>query len=368
MDRQKIIIKTSITGILANLFLAAFKAFVGIISSSIAVLLDAVNNLSDALSSIITIVGTKLAAKSPDKKHPFGHGRIEYISALVIAVIILYAGITSLSESIKKIINPQKPNYTLVNIIIIAVAVLVKILLGLYVKKQGKKANSNLLVASGKDALMDAMISTGTLVAAIIFTICGLSLEAYMAALISIFIIKSGIDTLRETISEILGKRVESSLAKSIKKSVGEIEGIEGVYDLVFNNYGPDIYLADMHIEVPESWTARKVDETTRTIQALVYEKYHVFVSAVGIYSKNVTCESVEKIKTNILEIIGRNKYILQLHGFYVDEEKKNIFFDLVVDFAAPDRKAVFKSVHKEVQEAYPDYTLYVQMDSDVSD
>ena len=159
MDREKQIIKTSIIGIIANVFLASFKAGVGLLSHSVAVVLDAVNNLSDALSSIITIIGTKLAAKEPDKKHPLGHGRYEYLTAMVISVIVLYAGFTSLIESVKKIISPEKPDYSTISLIIIAVAVLVKIILGTYVKKVGRDVKSDSLIASGTDALFDSIIS-----------------------------------------------------------------------------------------------------------------------------------------------------------------------------------------------------------------
>ena len=151
----------------------------GVISGSIAIVLDAVNNLSDALSSVITIIGTKLAGKKPDRQHPYGHGRIEYLSAVIISAIILYAGITSLIESIKKIIAPTLPDYTIVSIVIISVAVVVKILLGTYVRKVGEKVNSDSLIASGKDATMDSIISASTLVAALIFILFKFSIEAY---------------------------------------------------------------------------------------------------------------------------------------------------------------------------------------------
>ena len=155
MDRQKIIVRTSVIGILANVFLAAFKAAVGLLANSISVVLDAVNNLSDALSSVITIIGAKLSVKPADKKHPLGYGRIEYLSSVIIAVIVLYAGISAAVESVKKIITPDAPDYSAVSLIIIGVAVLVKIILGTYVSRTGKKVNSDSLIASGKEADYD---------------------------------------------------------------------------------------------------------------------------------------------------------------------------------------------------------------------
>ena len=164
IPREKIIIRTSMVGIVTNLCLAGFKAVIGVLSNSIAIVLDAVNNFSDAGSSLITIIGTKLAGKKPDKEHPFGHGRIEYLSAMLIAVIILYAGVTSLVESVKQIITPEMPDYSRTSLMIIMVAVVVKIFLGRYVKKVGVKVKSSSLVNSGEDAILDAVISFSTLI------------------------------------------------------------------------------------------------------------------------------------------------------------------------------------------------------------
>ena len=205
--REKVIIRTSVISIITNILLAGFKAAIGLLSNSIAVILDAVNNLSDALSSVITIVGTKLAKKKPDKKHPLGYGRIEYMSALVIAGLVLYAGITSLAESIKKILSPEIPEYSNVSLFIILTAVIVKLVLGTYVRNKGQEVNSGSLTASGKDALFDAIISTSVLASAIIFLISGLSLEAYVGVIISLVIIKAGFEVMSETVSDILGRR-----------------------------------------------------------------------------------------------------------------------------------------------------------------
>ena len=250
MDRNRLIVRTSIIGIVANLFLAAFKAAVGLISNSIAVTLDAVNNLSDALSSVITIIGTKLANRQPDKKHPLGHGRTEYLSAMIVAAIVLYAGITSLVESVKKIIHPEIPDYTVVSLIIIASAVVVKLLLGRYVKTQGQKANSGALIASGEDARFDAILSASVLASAVIFLLTGLSLEAWVGVVISGFIIKSGIEMMMETLDDIIGHRADPELTKKIRHVLVEEPEVRGAYDLFLDNYGPDRNYASVHLEL----------------------------------------------------------------------------------------------------------------------
>ena len=166
MNRSKEIIRTSWIGIVANVLLAGFKAAVGVLSSSVAIVMDAVNNLSDALSSVITIIGTKLSQRPADRKHPFGFGRIEYFSAIIIAVIVLSAGITSLIESVKKIFDPTEPSYSTTTLVVIVVAIVVKLVLGQYVKRKGLQLKSDALIASGSDALFDAIITLATLVSA----------------------------------------------------------------------------------------------------------------------------------------------------------------------------------------------------------
>ena len=327
MSRDKAIIKTSIIGILTNILLAAFKAFVGIVSNSIAVILDAVNNLSDALSSIITIVGTKLAGKLPDKKHPLGYGRIEYLSAMIVAGIVLYAGITSLVESVKKIFNPETPNYSITSLIIIAVAVVVKIVLGKYVKSQGQKFNSGSLVASGADALFDAILSASVLVSAIIFILSGWSLEAYVGAVISGFIIKSGIEMMTETLDEILGARADKEITKKIKHLIAQNPKVRGAYDLIMYNYGPDKYYASVHIELPDTMTAKEIDDLTRQIETEIYEKTGVILAGVGIYAYNTKDDAASKIEKDVKQIVFKHKWAVQVHGFYLDIKKQNYAF-----------------------------------------
>jgi len=285
--RDKKIIQTSIVGIVANVFLAVFKAVIGIMTNSIAIVLDAVNNASDVASSVVTIIGAKLSKKEPDKAHPFGHGRVEYLSAMVIAVIILYAGVTSAVESIKKIISPDVPEYSTVSLIIVAVAVVVKIILGRYVKTVGVLVKSESLINSGTDASMDAVISASTLVAAVLYLNFKISVEAYLGVIISIFIIKAGIDMLKETLSHILGEAPDAELASKITETVMEFSEVTGTYDLVLHDYGPDVYQGSLHIEIPDVFTADEIDRLTRKIALEVYDRHNVLLTAIGIYSLN---------------------------------------------------------------------------------
>ena len=368
INRNRIIIRTSIIGILTNVFLAAFKAVVGLASNSIAIVMDAVNNLSDAASSIITIVGTKLAGKEADRKHPFGYGRIEYLSAMVISFLVLYAGITALVESVKKIIHPDTPDYSAATLIIVAVAVVVKIVLGRYVKRVGEKVNSDSLINSGEDATLDSVISASTLVAAGIYLIFHVSLEAWLGALIAAVIIKSGIGMLLETLSKILGERADAQLVLDIKKTIRSLPEISGAYDLVLHNYGPDSYNGSVHIEVPDTLSADELDRLTRRVYAEVYHKHNVILTGIGVYALNTKDPEAVAAREKIARIVTEDPHVLQMHGFFMDKEEKILRFDIIVSFDAADRRQIYREACEKVQREYPDYTLQVAMDMDFSE
>lgn len=366
--REKEIIKVSIVGIIANIFLAAFKATIGTLTNSIAITLDAVNNLSDVLSSIITIIGTRIAGRKPDKEHPLGHGRVEYLSAGLIAIIVLYAGITSLVEAVKKIINPSEPEYTNVALIIVAVAVVVKLLLGSYVKSKGKKLNSDSLIASGEDARLDAVISASTVVAALIYIFWGLSLESYLAALISLVIIKAGYEMISETLSQIIGQRTDKAVIESLKATVMEFEDVFGVYDVVLHNYGPDTLIGSLHIEVLDTYTAGELDELERKIMKAAYDKNHVILAGISVYARNSKDDRAKKDFEKVRHLVMSHEYVLQMHGFYINYEEKIMNFDIILDFDSPDRNEEYLHILSDVNEAFPDFAIGITLDLDVSD
>lgn len=363
MDRQNKIIKTSIIGIIVNLILVAFKATVGILVNSIAITLDAVNNLTDALSSIITIIGTKLAGKAPDKNHPYGYGRIEYFSSVIIAVIVLWAGITALQESWPKIFHPDVTSYTTVSLIIIAVAVVVKFVLGRYVKGVGEKINSQALVASGSDAFFDAILSLSTLIAAIISIFYNISLEGILGVIISFVIIKASIDMLKETLDSMIGARVDSDLSLKIKESIEEVDGVYGAYDLSLHNYGPEDMLGSVHVEVDDDLTAREIHTLTRQITTKIYKEYSIALT-VGIYARN---DKYDYIRKDLDEIVSQYEEVLQIHGFYVYEKEKIVSFDIIVDFDA-DRNKVKEEIYAKIKEKHPEFNYILIDDYDISD
>ena len=366
-ERSRVIVRTSIIGIIANVLLAAFKATVGLLAHSIAVVLDAVNNLTDALSSVITIIGAKLANRRPDRKHPLGHGRAEYLSAMIVAAIVLYAGVTAFVESVKKIIHPQTPSYSKITLIVMAAAIVVKIILGRYVKKKGEEVNSGSLVASGSDAVFDAILTASVLASALIFLKFGLSLEAYVGVIISVVIIKAGIDMMKDTVSDILGRRADPELTKQIKEILNRPEEVRGAYDLILNNYGPDRNIASVHLELPDTMTVAEVDAITRRVEEEVYRETGVVLVGVGVYSYNTSHDEAARMRARVTEIVTAHDWALQVHGFYIRPEEKRMRFDVVLSFDIGAREAV-EILCEEVKREFPDYEITIAPDVDVSD
>lgn len=366
-ERERKVVRVSGIGIAANVVLAAFKAAVGFISGSIAIVLDAVNNLSDAASSLITIVGTKLASKQADREHPYGFGRIEYLMTIIIAALVLWAGATSLNESVRRILSPEPASYTASALLIVAVAVVVKLVLGRYVGKQGQALGSDSLVASGTDATMDAALSASTLAAAFVQIIWHVSIEAWVGALISVVIIKAGIDILRETVDKLLGERLDPDLSHTIKHEVESVDGVLGAYDLMLGDYGPERLMGSVHVEVQDTTTAAQIDKLTREIQKRVHSKTGVILHTVGVYSHN-SCGDVSELEALITRTIKAHPEAKEVHGFYADMQNRTCRADIIISYDVANRSALYQRICKEVQAVAAPYKVELTLDADVSD
>ena len=367
LQREKIIVKASLLGLITNVLLAAVKAAVGLLANSLAVVLDAVNNLSDALSATITLIGAKLAGKAPDKEHPLGHGRIEYMSAMVVSAIILYAGVAALIESVKKIFQPQPPHYTILSLVIIAATVVVKLILSRYVKAQGEKAHSDALAASGTDAFFDAVVSASVLGCAIFYLLFHIALEAYMGVIISLIIIKAGVELMEAPFHDIVGKRVDAKLSQQIKQIISQEPSVRGVYDLLINNYGPNKNYASVHIELPDTMCVNEVDRLTRQLEEKVYHQTGVILTGVGVYSYNTQGGEAAQLQNDIQQLVLAHDWALQLHGFYADLAEKTIRFDVVLSFDITPEKAL-EILSGEIHKAYPPYKVQITTDVDITD
>ncbi len=354
------IVRISIIGIVANVLLAAFKAIVGFAAGSIAIVLDALNSLTDAFSSIATIIGEKIASLRPSHKYPYGYGRVEYLTSILIAVIIAAAGIISLDESIRRLLHPSPPDYTTVTLIVLVVATIVKIILGFIFIRHGRAINSQPLYASGVDALYDSVLTFGTLVAAAICMIWKIDIDGWVGAVISLFVIKAGIDILRDALSSIIGMRPDEKVVQKIRNIIVEHEGVKGVYDLMIDSFGPEFMWVAAHIEVPDSMRASEIHEITRHISEDLYNECNAR-AILGIYATNST-GAYKDMHQKLEELVKHHPEILGVHGFYVDEDVKHIDFDMVVDFNH-DPEAIKKHIVSEMSKYYPGYTFNVITD-----
>ena len=367
MNRSQKIIRTSIIGIVANVLLAAFKAIVGILASSVAIIMDAVNNLSDALSSVITIIGTKLSERPADREHPFGFGRIEYFSAIIIAVIVLSAGITSLIESVKKIFYPTEPEYTSTTLVVIVVAIVVKLVLGQFVKRQGEQLKSDALIASGSDALFDAVITLATLISAGIMLLWGVSLDGILGALISLVIIKAGIEMLASPVNELLGARISQELIHDIKKEVSAIKGVHGVFDIIVHNYGPNVLIGSLHINVYDTMDAHQIHGLTRHISEQMFAR-HGIIMTVGVYAVATGDNSRAELQGKVMQALAEHKEIIQVHGFYYFEQEHRISVDVVPDISVHDEAALAAQLSAEIKSIVPDEEVTIVIDHNYSE
>lgn len=366
-DRQRVIVHTSVVGVAGNVVLVIFKAIVGVITGSVAIIADALNNLADAMSSIVTLVGTKLAAKAPDYKHPYGYGRIEYLSSVVIAVLILYTGISTLVDSVNRIIHPEAANYDVASVIVIAAGIAVKILLGRFFKARGTSTASEALTASGADAMLDAAVSSSILVGMAIYALWGVTVDGWLGAGIAVVIIKSGIDIMKDSLSSIIGERVPADLSRVIKKTISEYPDVLGAYDLIMNRYGPELTIASVHIQVPDNMDAMQIDKLSREISGTMFQKFGIIMT-IGIYAANMTSPIAREMFRKLHELAEDNQEILQVHGFYIDTETRSVSFDMIVRFECTNREAVKDRIIDALKKLYPDYTFTVNLDSDFSD
>ena len=349
MDRSQEIIRTSVVGIVANVFLASFKALVGLLAHSVAIVLDAVNNLTDVLSSVITIIGTKISVKPADREHPFGHGRVEYFTAIIIAAIVLTTGVTSLVESIKKVIHPTDPIYTTVTLVVIIAAIVTKLALGWYVRRQGKKLGSDALIASG------------------IMLIWNVSLDGYLGVLISLAIIKAGVEMLSSPINQLLGAQAPPDLIHHIKTEVTAIDGVLGVFDIILHGYGPNLSIGSLHVSVSDTTSAHQIHKITRSISEMMYARHHIIMT-VGIYSVATGDSPDAALQKQVIQTLMKQAHVEQVHGFFCYEGENRISVDVVPDMSVTDDKVFIETLQAALKEVLPDRQVSIIVDHNYAD
>ena len=364
-ERRKKIIGVSIIGIVANLLLGVLKAVLGLLSGSIALISDALNNITDSSSSLITIVGTKLAAKAPDKQHPFGHGRTEYLTSLLIGGILFLTGFQSLISYVKAVFNKEDINTDITTVIIIIATIAAKVLLGTFTENSGKKLNSTALIASGADAKNDAVVSVVTLISSILYMFAKISVDGIAGVIISVFILKTAYEVLSDTIKKLLGERVDGEMVRGIKDIVRNTEGVINCFDLILNDYGPDFYTGSINVEIEDNRSIGEMYPILHEAQTKIYNKYNVFL-VFGFYSVDVDDERYIKIKSLLKNYKENERHIINYHGIVIDEKDKTIYCDITRDFDITS-ETVIENVNRILKEEFPEYNIHVNIDTEFS-
>ena len=325
-------ILASIVGICCNILLFCVKLAIGLFSHSISVMADAFNNLSDAASSIIGFVGVKMAEKPADKEHPFGHGRIEYISAFIVAFLVIQVGFSLFKTSIGKIREPEPMSFHGITIVILLISIGVKLWMGLFNSRLGKRIDSKVMMATAADSLGDVTTTAATIVSLLVFGIWGANLDGIIGLIVSVVVMFAGYNIAKDTLAPLIGEAIDPEVYKKISRFVESYDGIIGIHDLIVHNYGPSRSMASIHAEVPSDVDIEASHEVIDRIERDAMKKMNLFL-VIHMDPIEVNNEQVNYYRNMVEEIIGNLDSRLSLHDFRVvmGKRNKNLIFDLVV-------------------------------------
>lgn len=368
MDREKQIVRSSMLNVLGNVVLAIAKGAAGVASGSVAIILDAVNSLTDAFGSVIAIIGTKLAGRSASHNHPFGFGRIEYLTSIIIAALILSAGISSFIEAIRSIANPTTPQYTFVSLAVVAVAALVKFGLGVYLIRTGKRLNSGSLVGSGTDSMMDGGVSVATFSAGIIYITLGWQIESVLAACIALLIIKSGAQLLFSTASKLLGERMSPDVVSKVEREVRAVDGVRFASGLVLLDFGPDEVVGTIHVTVDGHMTVSEFDVVAREVRSRVLDKCGVTLAGVTPYADTGADESARKVRAAVGRVVWGNDDVVEMRGLYADPQTHIVRFDAITKFETADLNLLRKQIIEDCEQVCPGWDFEVRVMHHIGD
>lgn len=365
-------ILSSLVGITCNVILSITKVVIGLIINSISVMADGFNNISDAASSVISLIGVKLAGRPADQEHPFGHGRFEYISALAVSFLILQVGFSLLQSSFKKVLHPEEISFNPVLIAILCLSVLVKVWMMLFNRKLGKRINSTVMIATSYDSRNDVIVTTVTIISAIVAGLTGLKLDGYMGLLVSIFVMFSGYKIARETLEPLLGQAADREAYDKITNMVLSYEGIVGTHDLIIHNYGPTHRMATIHVEVPNDMDFEKAHETIDQIERDALEKLDLFL-VIHMDPIEVNDETVLEKKELVLKIVKELEPKATIHDFRVvnGERHINLIFDVVLpySYSKQEEQKLLRDIEEEVKKKDSRHQCIITLDkSFVSD
>lgn len=328
-------ILSSLVGIVCNVLLCTIKIIIGMVINSISVMADGFNNLSDATSSVISFIGVKLASRPADKEHPFGHGRFEYISALVVAFLILQVGFSLLQSSFQKVLHPQELSFNPILVGVLCVSVFLKVWMMFFNKKLGNRINSTVMLATSFDSRNDIVVTSGTIISTLIVGFTGLKIDGYMGVLVSLFVMFSGVKIAKDTLEPLLGQAVERDVYEKISKMVQSYDGVIGTHDLIIHNYGPTHRMATIHAEVPNDLRFETAHEIIDKIEKDVIDKLDIFlvIHTDPIEVNDVTVLEKKKMVVNTIKALEEKATV---HDFRLvnGEYQINLIFDLVVPYS----------------------------------
>ncbi|WP_027625796.1 cation diffusion facilitator family transporter [Clostridium lundense] len=358
----------SLVGIISNTILFITKLVVGMITSSISVTADAFNNLSDATSSLITMLGFKLASKPADKEHPFGHGRIEYISGLIVSFMVILVGFEFVKSSYSRITNPVQINFQLIPFILILLSIGVKVWLSSFNKYVGKRINSSALQASSFDALSDVITSSCVALSLILSKWTSFPVDGYIGIVVSLFIMYSGFSLIKDTLDPILGEVPDEELVQKIISGVLSYKYITGVHDLVIHNYGPGRFMATIHAEVPDSMSIVQIHEIIDRAEKELSSKLNIIL-VIHMDPINTNDEEVNFAKTELEKIMENYSMIKSFHDFRIvgEGENKNLIFDIVIDYSQAlteeFQNTIQEQLNKDIKKIHPNYNSIITID-----
>ena len=347
--RNKYAMLSSITGIILNILLSIFKLIVGLISNSISIVSDAVNNITDAGSSVVTMIGFKMSQKKVDKNHPWGHGRMEYISAFIVDILIILVGFELLRTSIEKIFNPELPLIGNVTIIILVASILAKLWLFFFYKKIAKTIDSAAIKGNSYDSISDVISTTAVLISAIVARVFEISIDGYISFLVSIFILYTGAKAIKEIIDILLGSSPDPEFVKEIEEFVKNYDLVVGIHDMMIHDYGPGRKIISFHAEVPADINIGKAHDVIDKIEQDIFEKYNC-ITTIHMDPIVVDDEEINSMKKTTEEIVKSINQEFSIHDFRMTDggERINLIFDLVLPREGEFNK---EQIRKEVQE-----------------
>ena len=347
--RNKYAMLSSITGIIINILLSIFKFIVGIIANSMSIISDAVNNITDAGSSVVSMIGFKISQKEIDKDHPWGHGRMEYVAAFIVDVLIIIVGYQLLQTSIEKIINPEMPSITNVTIILLVVAILVKLWLFVFYRKIANTIDSAAIRGTAYDSISDTISTLAVLISAIVAKLANVSIDGYISILVSMFILFTGCKALKETIDLLLGEKPDEEFVKEIEEFSKQYELVSGIHDIMVHDYGPGRKIVSFHAEVPSDCDIMKAHDIIDEMEQDIYKKFNC-ITTIHMDPIVTDDEEINQMRELVEKQVSEMNKEYSIHDFRMTDggEHINLIFDLVVP---RDSKIDIKEVQKEAQE-----------------